>query len=97
MPEIYAFLFSLGLGIVARLLYLGATALAKRTNLLPVTVALDILVAGSVGGGFTAYVILTGTVLAPYMFAALFAGYLFAYWATRKLRIKNFMGGDITT
>lgn len=83
MNEIYAFLFSLGLGIFARILYIGATALAKRTNLIPVTVVLDILTAAIVGGGFTAYIILTGTVLAPYMFAALLAGYLFTYWLTK--------------
>lgn len=83
MKEIYAFLFSLGLGIFARILYIGATALAKRTNLIPVTVVLDVLTATIVGGGFTAYIILTGTVLAPYMFAALLAGYLFTYWLTK--------------
>ncbi len=85
MTEIYAFLFSLGLGIFARVLYIGATALSKRTNLMPVTVTLDILTAAIIGGCFTAYVILTGTALAPYMFAALLSGYLFAYWATKKV------------
>lgn len=75
----------MALGIVARFLYMGATALARRTDLLPVTVVLDTLTVLAVGGGFTAYVILTGTVLAPYMFAALFSGYLFTYWVTRKI------------
>lgn len=84
MTELYAFLFSLGLGIAARVLYIGATALARRTNLLPVTIILDALTAMIVGGAFTAYVIATGTPLAPYMFAVLFAGYLFCYWCTKK-------------
>ena len=84
MTELYAFLFSLGLGIFARLLYLGATALARRTALLPVTVVLDVLVALSVGGALIAYIILTGTVVAPYIFACLFCGYLLTYFVTRK-------------
>lgn len=88
MIELYSFLFSLGLGIVARILYIGATALAKRTNLLPVTVVLDTLTVLLVGAGFTAYIILSGAVLAPYMFAALFSGYLLCYLIFRKKRIK---------
>ncbi|MCX4384183.1 MAG: hypothetical protein OSJ39_00105 [Clostridia bacterium] len=84
MSELYAFLFSLGLGVAARALYLGATALARRTNLLPVTVVLDTLTVLAVGGAFTLFIVLTGTVLAPYLFAALFSGYLFAYWATKR-------------
>ena len=84
MSELYAFLFSLGLGLAARVLYLGATALARRTNLLPVTVVLDTLTVLAVGGAFTLFIVLTGTVLAPYLFAALFSGYLFAYWATKR-------------
>ncbi len=84
MSELYAFLFSLGLGVAARVLYLGATALARRTNLLPVTVVLDTLTVLAVGGAFTLFIVLTGTVLAPYLFAALFSGYLFAYWATKR-------------
>ncbi|MDE7464130.1 MAG: hypothetical protein K2M48_03780 [Clostridiales bacterium] len=82
--ELYAFLFSLGLGIAARILYIGASALAKRTGLLPVTVVLDILVALTVGGALVLYIILTGTVIAPYIFACLFVGYLITYWLTRK-------------
>ncbi len=84
MSELYAFLFSLGLGVAARVLYIGSSALSKRTNLLPVTFVLDVLTAAVVGGAFTLYIILTGTRLAPYLFAALFSGYLFAYWATRR-------------
>ena len=37
MSQTYAFIFCFALGIAARFIYLGATALAKRTNLLPVT------------------------------------------------------------
>ena len=84
MSELYAFLFSLGLGVAARVLYLGATALARRTNLLPVTVVLDTLTVLAVGGAFTLFIVLTGTVLALYLFASLFSGYLFAYWATKR-------------
>ena len=84
MTELYAFIFSLGLGIFARGLYLAESALAKRTNLLPVTVVLDLLTALIVGGAFTLYVILTGTTLAPYMFAALLSGYYVTYMLTRK-------------
>ncbi len=89
MTELYAFLFSLGLGVFARGLYLASTALAKKTNLLPVTVTLDLLTALIVGGAFTLYVILTGTTLAPYMFAALLAGYYITYVLTRKASNKT--------
>lgn len=84
MSELYAFLFALGLGVAARVLYLGATALARRTNLLPVTIALDALTVCAVGGAFIIFIVLTGTVLAPYLFAALFSGYYFSYLATRR-------------
>lgn len=84
MSETYAFLFCLALGIVARGLYICVTALARRTDILPVTVILDALTVMAVGGGFTAYVVLTGTVIAPYMFAALLSGYLIAYWLTHS-------------
>lgn len=83
MNEMYSFLFCLGLGIFARLLFLCANALAKRTNLIPVTFALDALTVAVVGAAFTLYVIFFGAVLAPYMFAALFSGYLFTYWLTK--------------
>lgn len=90
MSEIYAFLFCLGLGIFGRVLYMGATLLSRRTDILPVTVVLDMLTAMIVGGAFTLYVILTGSVLAPYMFAALFAGYFFTYKLTQgKRKSKN--------
>ena len=89
MTELYAFLFSLGLGIFARGLYLASTALAKKTDLLPVTVVLDLLTALIVGGAFTLYVILTGTTLAPYMFAALLSGYYITYVLTRKSADKT--------
>ena len=83
MSEMYSFLFCIGLGIFARLLFLCANALAKRTDLLPVTFVLDILTVASIGGCFTLYIIFSGAVLAPYMFAALFSGYLFTYWLTK--------------
>lgn len=86
MSELYAFLFSLGLGGAARLLYLAESALAKRTGLLPVTVILDVLLALVVGGALALYIILTGTVLAPYIFACLGGGYLFVFWFTRRKR-----------
>lgn len=89
MSELYAFLFSLGLGIAARVLYLGASALAKRTGLMPVTVVLDTLVALAVGGALVLYIIFTGTVIAPYIFACLFGGYLLAFWVTRKKKANN--------
>ena len=82
MSELYAFLFCIGLGIAARIIYMASTLLARRTNLLPVTVVLDMLVCFTVGGAFTVYVIYTGAVLAPYMFAALFAGYFLTYKIT---------------
>ncbi|MCH5162175.1 MAG: hypothetical protein J1G38_01645 [Clostridiales bacterium] len=85
MTELYAFLFSLGLGVATRVLYMAASALAKRTDLKPVTIVLDSLVALTVGGALVAYIILTGTVIAPYIFACLFGGYLIAYWATRNV------------
>ncbi len=84
MSEIYAFVFCLALGLVARGLYMLTTLLAKRTNLLPVTIVLDILVVLIVGGAFTAYVILSGCALAPYMFASLATGYMFAYVLSAK-------------
>lgn len=84
MREIYDFIFFIAAGISARFLYLAATALAKRTNLLPVTVVLDTLTALAVGGACIAYVILTSAVVAPYMFAALLSGYLFTYWLTKR-------------
>ncbi len=83
MSEMYSFLFCLGLGIFARLLFIGTNALAKRTNILPVTFVLDALTVITVGAGFTLYVIFSGAVLAPYMFAALCSGYLFTYWLTK--------------
>ena len=66
MSEMYSFLFCLGLGIFARLLFIGTNALAKRTNILPVTFVLDALTVITVGAGFTLYVIFSGAVLAPY-------------------------------
>ena len=83
MSEMYSFLFCLGLGIFARLLFIGTNALAKRTNILPVTFVLDALTVITVGAGVTLYVIFSGAVLAPYMFAALCSGYLFTYWLTK--------------
>lgn len=82
MSELYTFLFCIALGIAARFLYMASTALAKRTNIFPVTVVLDVLVCLSVGAAFTAYVILFAVTLAPYMFAALAAGYFFTYKLT---------------
>ncbi|MCH5156170.1 MAG: hypothetical protein J1F69_06130 [Clostridiales bacterium] len=82
MSETYAFLFCLGLGIASRFLYMGMTLLAKRTDIFPVTVVLDALTVTIVGGAFTLYVIFTGSVLAPYMFAALFSGYFLTYKLT---------------
>ncbi len=83
MKETYAFLFCTALGIAARFLYMAASALAKRTDLIPVTVVLDALTAATVGSAFILYVILTGTVIAPYLFAALFSGYFLTYLITR--------------
>lgn len=84
MSEMYAFLFCLALGIVARLIFIASSLLAKRTNILPVTVILDTLTVLMIGGAFTLYIIFTGAVLAPYMFAALLSGYLFTYWLTKS-------------
>lgn len=84
MSEVYAFLFCFALGIAARFFYMATTKLAERTDILPVTVILDILTVCAIGGAFTAYVILTDTVLAPYMFTALFGAYLVTYLLTRK-------------
>lgn len=86
MSETYAFLFCLGLGIAARFLYMGSTLLAKRTDILPVTVVLDALTVSVVGGAFTLYIILTGSVLAPYMFAALLSGYFITYKLTKSIK-----------
>lgn len=89
MIELYSFLFCLGLGIVARPLFMAVSVLSKRTNLIPVTIVLDFVFACSVGGAFIAYVILTGAVLAPYMFAALLSGYLLTYRITSKPNKKK--------
>ena len=89
MTEIISFSVSLALGLISRFLYLGATALAKRTNLFPVTVVLDVLTVMLIGGAFTAYVILFSVVLAPYMFAAIGIGYYLAYSLTKKLPSKK--------
>ncbi len=86
MTELYSFLFCLGLGLTARFLFIGVSALCKRTNILPVTIVLDTLFVLLIGGAFTAYVILMGAEIAPYMFAALFSGYIFTYYITRKKR-----------
>lgn len=88
MSELYTFLFALGLGVVARVLYLIASAISKRTGLLPVTVVLDTVVALLVGGALIVYITLTGTVIAPYIFACLFGGYLITYFLTRKKRTE---------
>ena len=45
---------------------------------------LDMAVGIIVGGAFTAYVILSGATLAPYMFAVLGAGYLLTYRITKS-------------
>lgn len=89
MTELYSFLFCLGLGIVARLLFIAVSALARRTNLIPVTVALDFTFACVIGGAFIAYIILSGAVLAPYMFAALLSGYLLTYRLTLRRTTKS--------
>lgn len=87
MTEIYDFIFFIAAGIAARFLYLAATVLAKRTDLFPVTIVLDTLTALLVGGACIAYIILTSAVVAPYMFAALLAGYLFTYWLTKRAAV----------
>ena len=74
MTELYSFIF----------FFLLSPLIAKRTDLMPVTVALDFLTAVAVGGAFTAYVLLSGATLAPYMFAALGASYLLTYLVTRR-------------
>ena len=89
MNEIYAFVFCLALGLAARGLYMLTTALAKRTNLLPVTIVLDVLVVLIVGGAFTAYIVLSDTVLAPYMFASLATGYMCADGLSSKSKAQK--------
>ncbi len=89
MTETINFAVSLALGIAARFLYILTTAIAKRTNLIPVTVVLDILTVLIVGGAFTLYVVLNSVVLAPYLFAALFSGYFLAYSLTKKSTSKT--------
>ncbi len=84
MNSVYAFLFCIGLGIAARLIYLAATFLAKKTDLMPVTIVLDTAVVAIVGAAFTAFIILSGSTLAPYQFAALGGGYYLAYIVTRR-------------
>ena len=83
MIEVYSFLFCIGLGVVARVLFLGTSALLKRTDLMPVTIIVDALYVIAIGAAFTVYIIMTGAVIAPYMFAALLSGYLFTYFLTR--------------
>lgn len=68
---------------------MGMTLLAKRTDIFPVTVVLDMLTVTLVGGAFTLYVIFTGSVLAPYMFAALFSGYFLTYKLTIGAKPKK--------
>lgn len=89
MTEIYSFVFCLALGIVARLLYIAASRLARKTDLFPVTVMLDIAVATIVGGAFALFVILFSAVIAPYMFASLAAGYLLTMMLTRNATSKK--------
>ena len=89
MIELYSFLFCLGLGIIARPLFMAVSVLAKRTNLIPVTIVLDFVFACTVGGAFITYVILSGAVLAPYMFAALLSGYLLTYRLTSHNKNKK--------
>lgn len=84
MSEVYAFLFCFGLGIFSRFLYMGASKLAERTDLYPVTIVLDILTVAVVGAAFSLYIILTSSVIAPYMFAALLCGYYLCYILTRR-------------
>lgn len=79
MSELYSFLFCIALGFCARLLYIASTLLAKRTDIMPVTFILDMSVCLTVGCAFAAYIIFTDSVIAPYMFAAMFAGYFFTY------------------
>ena len=50
MTELYSFLFCLGLGLTARFLFIGVSALCKRTNILPVTIVLDTLFVLLIGG-----------------------------------------------
>ncbi len=89
MSEIYAFLFCLGLGLFSRFLYMGASKLAERTDIYPVTIVLDILTVAIVGAAFSLYIILTSSVIAPYMFAALLGGYYICYRLTRSRRNEN--------
>lgn len=84
MIELYSFSVCIALGIFGRILFMGASALARRSDLIPVTVALDALTVCVIGGAFTLYVVLARAVLAPYMFAALFGGYLITYHITKK-------------
>lgn len=86
--ELYSFLFCLALGTAFRLLYLAATALAKRIDLQPVTVLLDVSAAAIVGAAFTVYVILSGAVIAPYMGAAMLIGYAAAFAVTKNVAWK---------
>lgn len=89
MSEVYTFLFCISLGIFGRLLFMLTSFIAKRTDILPITIILDAGVMLAIGGGFATYVILSGAVIAPYMFAALLSGYLLTYLVTRKSEKKN--------
>ena len=91
MSEMYSFLFCLGLGIFARLLFIGTNALAKRTNILPVTFVLDALTVITVGAGFTLYVIFSGAVLAVHVCRAVFglSFYLLADQVQAQTRKKQ--------
>ena len=90
MSEIYTFIFCIGLGIIARLLYLGISALEKRTDLFPVTITLDVLLALIIGAAFIIYIIFSGATVAPYMFAAALSGYYLTYLITRKKNKKKY-------
>ncbi len=89
MNELVCFGVCLLLGAAARLTYLGMTALAKRADLLPVTVTLDVLTTLIVGVAFSAFVILSGAVVAPYMFASGIMGYFVVKRALKKVGMKT--------
>lgn len=83
------FAFCITLGFLARVLYIGASTLSRRTDFLPVTVIIDFLFTATIGGTFIAYVVIFSVTIAPYQFVAMSIGYGVAFILTRKKRTHN--------
>lgn len=79
MRPFVLFLIYVGIGVLARPLYMGADALGKKLKVVPVTIALDVAFAFVVvAAALLPVYLFNDGILSPYYAIAVAAGYLIA-------------------